>query len=153
MQLIKTTPLSYWYDVARELMNQHGLRHWVFQYDNAKRRAGRCSPRRKTISLSTYYVHHNTDDDIKDTLLHEIAHSLTPGHHHDDVWKARCVEIGARPERCYDSSVVVMPKGQYVAHCPTCQKEFHRHRKHRIGHWSYCTKCGQEKGRLTYKKI
>ena len=53
------------------------------------------------IRLSRPLTNANPWSTVKDTVLHEIAHALTPGHHHDKVWKAKCVELGATPERCY----------------------------------------------------
>jgi hypothetical protein len=46
-------------------------------------------------------VDRNGAEEIVDTILHEIAHALVgPRHGHDTVWKAKCTDIGARPERC-----------------------------------------------------
>jgi len=37
-----------------------------------------------------------SDELVRDTLLHEIAHALVgTAHGHDEVWKAKCLEIGA----------------------------------------------------------
>lgn len=143
--------------LARELMNQHGLGDWVFQYDRAKKRAGRCNIRKKIISLSYHYVSLNDDEDIKDTILHEIAHALAKedenSHRwHGDKWKAICLQIGAKPIRCYDSNVK-MPKGRYRAVCNSCQREFHRHRRPKYNNYSYCLKCGPQKGLLNYGVI
>lgn len=42
----------------------------------------------------------DNSEDIKDTVLHEIAHAIVGGrHHHDNVWKACCNKIGCRAER------------------------------------------------------
>jgi predicted SprT family Zn-dependent metalloprotease len=136
--------------LARTLMNEHGLGHWIFEFDRAKSRAGSCKHRRHTITLSPHYVLNNSDEDIKDTVLHEIAHALVgPKHGHDDIWKTVCTRIGARPIRCYGNHVT-MPKGQWQANCPTCKKEFHCHRRPKNITSRYCMKCGTTNGRLTY---
>lgn len=139
-------------DLAYELLLKHNLPDWKFAWDRAFRRAGCCDYRRKTITLSKHYVLLNADKpaDIKNTLLHEIAHALAPGHGHNYYWKKVCCQIGARPERCYDSSRIVMPQGKYQATCPTCGKKFYRHRK--VPGWRiiWCIKCGKEKGLLQY---
>ncbi len=43
------------------------------------------------------------DEEVKDTILHEIAHALVgKAHHHDDVWRAKALEIGCSGRRCHD---------------------------------------------------
>lgn len=107
-----TDPVLHYTMLARSLMDQHGLADWTFKLDRAKRRAGCCKYERKVLTLSYHYVTRNLDkpDDIRDTILHEIAHALAgPNVGRGDAWKAICVQIGARPQRCYDSQVIDMP--------------------------------------------
>lgn len=142
--------------VAEYLLKKHGLadKGWNFAWDNARRRAGCCSYSTKTIRLSRHYVELNVAerlDDVIDTILHEIAHALTPGKHHGPEWRAACEQVGARPERCYDAKVVSMPKGRFVAACPGCGKKFYRHRIMKPGRWRYCLACGPDRGRLEYR--
>lgn len=144
--------------VVTHLLEKHGLAQqgWAFQWDNARRRAGSCRYYKKLITLSRHYVALNVRDrldDVIDTILHEIAHALTPGHNHDDAWKAKAEEIGARPERCYDSATVQMPKGKYVARCGGCGKEWRRHRPVKRGRCRYCAACGPDVGRLRYVDV
>lgn len=146
-------------DVARlanSLLAQHSLDGWKFRYDRAKKRAGCCKYRPKTITLSYHYVTLNAHkpDDIRDTLLHEIAHALAgPGTHHGPIWKMWCRKIGARPVRCYDVKDVTMPKGKYVAACPKCTRVYHKHKKptNVTGtRYYYCRPCGRNEGRLDF---
>lgn len=138
--------------VARSLMNQWGLGHWVFQLDNAKRRAGCCKYSRRTISLSRYFVQNNPDEEILDCIRHEISHSLAgPKAGHGPVWKAMCRKVGCRPVRCYNSAQVKMPEAKYKAVCGGCQRVFHRHRRPGANRWRYCLKCGPEKGKLEFR--
>lgn len=131
-----------------------GLEGFTFEWDRSVRRAGCCHHRTKTISLSYHYVNANladNPDDVRDTVLHEIAHALAgPGEGHGQVRKDICVRIGARPVRCYDSQRIVMPKGKYIGKCPNCKKDFSRHRKPRAG-VRWCIACGPEKGIFQYK--
>lgn len=137
-------------NLARLLMDKHGLKHWRFEFDRAKRRVGCCKHRIQTITLSYHYcTRGNSVVDIKDTILHEIAHALAgPGAGHGPKWKAICRQIGARPVRCYGEQVN-MPKGRYKATCGGCNKAFHRHRRPK-GRGYYCRACGPSKGALVF---
>jgi predicted SprT family Zn-dependent metalloprotease len=136
---------------ARLLLDQHGLTGWSFAYNRRKRSLGLCVYRGKRIELSTHLVARNGDDEVRDTLLHEIAHALTgPGHGHDDAWKAVCLRIGARPERL--ASDADMPQGAWLARCPGCGTVHSRHRRPRrlIG-W-FCRPCGPSHGSLVWAR-
>lgn len=142
MSAVTTTKglsLTAAYDLARSLMNKHGLQLWNFGFDRAVRRAGQCRGRNKTITLSAHYVARNDEAEVKDTILHEIAHALAGcrnGHNH--IWRQVCLQIGAKPERCYDDSVD-MPKGVWKAWCGVCARPHHRHRQSRRK--LYCGQC------------
>jgi predicted SprT family Zn-dependent metalloprotease len=95
--------------LARKLMDTHGLSHWGLRFDRAAKRFGLCNHTRKIISLSWKLVMLNTEEEVRDTILHEIAHALTPGAGHGPRWREMCVRIGAKPERCFTAQQVVMP--------------------------------------------
>lgn len=143
-------------ETAQTLMARHGLSGWEFGFNKNVRRAGVCRYPTRTkpgrIELSRHFVEHNPEAEVLDTILHEMAHALAgPEHGHDTVWRAKCVEIGARPERCYGSHVS-MPKGKWRATCPSCQRTFDRHRSpKRLTGW-HCKACGAEKGTLHWSK-
>lgn len=142
-------------DQALALMLKHGLCGWKFGFDHSRRRAGFCRAlpgQPGVITLSVYFVDLNAEAEILDTILHEIAHALVGiGHGHDEVWQEKCLEIGARPERCYDGARVRMPHGRWVATCPGCGQVFRRHRRPRVlTGWS-CRRCGKEKGLLDWR--
>lgn len=118
-------------DLGKQLMSQHGLTQagWKFGFDNSVRRFGVCKYRLRSISLSKHLVRLNSDIQVKDTILHEIAHALVGfHHHHNSIWKAKCVEIGAKPTRCYSSSEVARPEGRYQANCDLCNTTHQRQR-------------------------
>ncbi|WP_130014133.1 SprT-like domain-containing protein [Serinicoccus sediminis] len=88
--------------LARGLMRRHGLAGWGFGFDRAKVRAGAChwTDRRITLSRAITAVH--DEGQVRETVLHEVAHALVgPGHGHDAVWRARARSLGASGERCY----------------------------------------------------
>lgn len=87
---------------ALNLMAEHGLKEWSFKFDHSTRRAGCCDYRNKTIFLSILHAGTGSDEDIRDTILHEIAHALVGRkHHHNATWKAKAIEIGCTGERTH----------------------------------------------------
>jgi predicted SprT family Zn-dependent metalloprotease len=117
--------------LAKQLIQQY-CPGYVFQWDRSKRRFGACYRGKSTISLSLDLTIRNSEEQVRDTILHEIAHALTPGHHHDYTWKMACIRIGAKPERCYNSTVI---KADHVyeakCHCMV-HKAFRRIRRNLI---------------------
>ena len=126
--------------LARALMDQHGLTNWVLKTDDAKRRFGCCDYNSRQISISRRHYLYSRDEDIKDTILHEIAHALVgPGHGHNRVWKAKCVEIGAKPLRCgKTASEAYNEDAKWFTEC--CGKKGFRYRKPRTGTY-ICRTC------------
>ncbi|VTR92600.1 Uncharacterized protein OS=Phycisphaera mikurensis (strain NBRC 102666 / KCTC 22515 / FYK2301M01) GN=PSMK_31170 PE=4 SV=1: SprT-like [Gemmata massiliana] len=142
---------------ARALLNSHGLTAWEFGFNANVRRAGVCfyphagEPGR--IELSVHFASRNTDEEVLDTLLHEIAHALVgPRHGHDAVWRAKCRAIGARPEACYGEEIE-MPRGRWRARCPGCTAEYDRHRRPARAEGWYCRPCGRNRGALTWHEV
>ena len=129
--------------LARSLMDQHGLADWQFTFDRARRRFGCCNVTRKRITLSAYLVHLNSDEEVADTILHEIAHALTLGDGHGIRWKEVCLRIGAKPERCFkESDGVQLVKTGLRIGCAGCDWWASRHRIT----WSVqlCRKCRKQ---------
>lgn len=130
------------------LLQQHGLAGWRFVWNRRKTCMGLCRYERQTIELSAYFVARNGVEDIRDTLLHEIAHALVgEGHGHDSVWEAKCRELGAIPRRCGQAN---MPAGAWQATCPGCTTRFSRHRRPARGKY-YCKPCGPDRGGLAFR--
>ena len=135
--------------LALELMELHRLDDWTFGFNKRKRTLGLCRYDGQTIELSIFLVDRNSREEVRDTILHEIAHALVgPDHAHDRVWKAKAVEIGARPERCGQAD---MPQGQWQARCGGCGQAFARHRRPRRMTGWFCRRCGPEPGQLVWR--
>jgi predicted SprT family Zn-dependent metalloprotease len=135
--------------LALELMARHGLHDWTFAFNRRKRAMGLCRYAVRTIELSIYLVDRNGLDEIRDTILHEIAHALVGREHgHDALWKRKCLEIGAKPERCGQAD---MPAGRWRARCGSCCQVFSRHRRpKRLQGW-FCRTCGPQRGGLAWR--
>jgi predicted SprT family Zn-dependent metalloprotease len=137
-------------ELAVHLMDIFGLDGWRFAYNRRKREMGLCLFDAQVIALSVHFVEMNDETFIRDTLLHEIAHALVgPGHGHNAVWKNKCQEIGARPERlCPEAN---MPVGRWQACCAGCGMLHHRHRRPKWMIGWHCRFCGPVRGKLTWK--
>lgn len=127
MELFKTRQL------AEQLMKEHNLEGWNFRFDGAKKRFGQCSCRGKIITLSKHLVDINNEDDIKDTILHEIAHALVGPHcGHDLVWKSKARELGCSDDRCVDTDKINTIEGRFKYKCTHCGRITHYHRIKRL---------------------
>jgi predicted SprT family Zn-dependent metalloprotease len=72
----------------------------------------------------------NGEAEVRDTLLHEIAHALAgPLAGHGLAWRELALKVGATPKRCYGADEVQQPPGRYLLVCPSCQESTPRHRK------------------------
>ena len=143
--------------MAREIMNSHGLENWGFGFDNAVRRFGVCRYNSRMIGLSATLTKINDEADVRDTILHEVAHALVgPGHGHGHAWRAMCVRIGAKPTRCADSEQLNTPTTKYTGTCPVCEKEFGRERLSANfkanGAWCPCTTDYKPEERLRWRQ-
>ncbi|MEA2711633.1 MAG: hypothetical protein QOF78_4234 [Phycisphaerales bacterium] len=123
-------------DLALTLMRQHNLdtQGWSFKFDHARRRFGSCQPRRKRITLSRPLTLLNTDAQVRDTILHEIAHALTPGDGHGPRWKQKCLDLGANPRRTYGDDEVTSPPRRpawFEMGCENCDWWIDRRRRSR----------------------
>ena len=121
--------------LAINRMAEHGLTDWTFKFDNSKLRFGQCNMDRKMIKVSRHLAKLNGEEKVLDTILHEIAHALewvrygTSGH--GRRWKLICMEIGARPERCYNIDETNLPESPYALSCQntSCSNTSPRYRK------------------------
>ena len=113
--------------MGRRLLDTHGLHDWSLVFDRARRRAGICRAARREIGLSAPLTALHPEDEVRDTILHEIAHALVgPRHGHDEVWRAMAVRIGCSGQRCSSEDAPTID-GDWVGTCPAG----HRVTRHR----------------------
>ncbi|MEE6272082.1 SprT-like domain-containing protein [Georgenia sp. MJ206] len=124
-----------------ELMAVHGLSGWTLEFDDAKVRAGLCRFDRRTISLSRPLTVLYGRSQVRETLLHEIAHALAgPGHGHGAVWRATARRIGSTGARCVAPEAPRAP-APWVGTCPNGHSVT-RHRQ--PARASSCTRCSRD---------
>ena len=80
----------------RDELTKHGLTSWSVRLNNnaESKFLGLCSHKDKCIILSAHHIDIHPTPDVVNTILHEVAHALTPGHAHDTVWAECAQRIG-----------------------------------------------------------
>ena len=136
LQLVKAGPtggatMQQVEDHAAQLLERHldtgaPATWWRFRFETATSRAGICRYTTRTIALSVSYVLQAPWNDIRDTLLHEVAHAIVgPGHAHDAVWQTAARRIGCTAKRC---STVTHSRKRWIGKCPRCRDLWFRQR-------------------------
>ena len=129
-------------ELAHRLLQEFHLNDWNFRFDYGIRRAGCCNYRDKRISISFNLARNASGEEIRDTLLHEIAHALVgKNHNHDSIWRAKAKEIGCSGERTH--RLVFSPPRYHVTCESGCWTRTAERRNRRL----VCRKCG---GKLIY---
>ncbi len=104
--------------LATALIDQHGLVGWRVELDRAKRRAGICRYADRVIGLSAPLTALHSEEEVRDTILHEIAHALAgPRAGHGPGWRAIARRIGCSGQRCVDATSPRVT-GAWVGVCP-----------------------------------
>lgn len=145
--------------LARTLMNAHGLGHIPFQFNRAKRTLGMCTWERnqfdftyrvKNISLSREFVPLLPEDEVRDVILHEIAHALTndPHEHHGARWRMIARQIGAKPQRCATPSA--RPTGSITRRCSAGHEDTQHRLPLRVKSCSVCSTVWKKDHVFTY---
>lgn len=125
--------------MARALMDEHGLTGWGLAFDRARVRAGACHHATRRITLSPAITAAHDRAQVRETVLHEVAHALVgPRHAHDEVWRARARAIGASGDRCYAAGETPVVEGRWQGRC-AAGHVVHRHR--RPTRVLLCTRC------------
>lgn len=96
---------------------------WTIGTDNARKRLGFCNYTRQRITLSKHYASSAPWSEVRETVLHEIAHVIAGSDAgHGAKWKRIARRIGlADPTRCASADMAKhMPKGRYAGACNDC---------------------------------
>ena len=150
LQLVKAGPtdgatMRQVKDHAADLLERHlntsaPATRWRFRLETATSRAGICRHNTRIIALSVSFVLRAPWDDIRDTLLHEVAHAIVgAGHGHDVVWQAAARRIGCTANRC---STVTHSLKRWMGECRRCRDRWFRQRlTAKVRQRSICPRC------------
>ncbi|GAA2532395.1 SprT-like domain-containing protein [Winogradskya humida] len=127
-------------ELAAGLMAQHRLPGWRLVFDNAKTRAGSCHSGRQEISLSRTLMRLYSEDQVTETVLHEIAHALVgPRHGHDRVWQTTAKRIGCSGKRCMPADAPQV-EGPWVGTCAAGHRTTAHRRPIRVKSCTHCSR-------------
>lgn len=117
--------------LAHTLIVQHGFDEDLeFGFNNRKNALGICKIRygkAYRIELSKIWTEALTEDEVRDTLLHEIAHAMTPLDGHGAKWRAAARLVGANPKRTAEEVPLEVQRrvnkmhAKYRAECFSCE--------------------------------
>ncbi|HQR28144.1 MAG TPA: SprT-like domain-containing protein [Nocardioides sp.] len=128
------------YRMATGLVAEHGLTGWRVELDNAKRRAGLCRQHDRVISLSLPLTRLHSEAEVRETVLHEIAHALVGAQHgHDEVWRRTAVAIGSSGERCVHADAPRV-SGAWLGVCSAGHTRERHRRPERV---MSCARCSE----------
>jgi predicted SprT family Zn-dependent metalloprotease len=129
---------------ARALLAAHGLDPDLFKWNRGKNLMGQMSATRNrytgevtllSVSLSSYWVEAMTADEVREVMLHEVAHALLPTEGHNWTFKAKVRELGGiARDTCFSPSaetnarMEALAPAAWVGTCPNCGTERKMHR-------------------------
>src|SRR5215471_837955 len=81
---------------CRAKLNEYGLKDWSVRLttDPNLPFIGKCMYHDRCIILNAHYIDIHPADEVRDTILHEVAHALCPGQGHNSIWATKARDIG-----------------------------------------------------------
>lgn len=132
---------------AYAILRQYGLNDWTVRASREKNVAGRCYHSRKQITLSKPWTEALTEEEVMETIIHEVAHAragFKAGH--GSEWNRIYMSMGGNGDvRVTNPSARVASK--YVGKCPgghITDMERHAISRHMTEQNFICKKCMNE---------
>ena len=124
----------------------------------ATRQFGKCrrhgGSNNYTIYLSKYFIN-NPEEEIKNTLVHEVLHTVDGCMNHGAKWKGLANKINnyynykiSRTSSYSMSEEAQQIKRQYIVKCTGCNAEIYRQKKSKLITDTHLYRCGKCKGVL-----
>ena len=80
--------------LTEENLKAHNLSNVEIKITNQKNVLGKCSYDGESIWIKLNHALYDNIDNVKNTILHEIAHALTPEEGNSIEWQKKALEIG-----------------------------------------------------------
>ena len=111
---------------------------WRIALDTSPRRAGSCAHAARTIYLAVGHCLIAPNDEVTDTILHEIAHAIAGARHgHDAHWRRIAAALGCSAKRCTSETHTAT---RWIGKCG-CTKPHHRQVLTRRTRGARCLRC------------
>lgn len=135
--------------LVKELLQTHNP-SCGFEFCTGVSRLGYYNTKKNMIHISREFAKNNSEEFVRDIILHEIAHSLTRFHKHDQVFKAKAYQLGCSAKSNVEYEVVLPPM-KYKYTCSKCGHVLFRQRKdYRLACASCCDKYANGKYSAKY---
>jgi predicted SprT family Zn-dependent metalloprotease len=133
---------------GRRLMDEHGLQDWKLALSRATNTLGQAKLNQGTVVLSRTFVELNEWKDVRETVLHEIAHVLVFLKHGNDVnvkphgreWKNTAYSIGCENVRA-TARGIVSPERRYRGVCKCGTPHSRQRLAEKDAHLYTCKRC------------
>lgn len=133
----------------------------LFMYKST-RNWGLCRTSHDISYIALNEVFKENPERCRNTLIHELAHALSPSDHHGNKWRSIGDNIGAKwgitMSRCNSSDEIglKMPKkeykNEYIIECPKCKVQWHYQRMTKAVKKPSVYMCGKCKQKLVRVK-
>ena len=119
--------MAYVRKLAQECFERYNIEGWSVNFAIKDGRAGECNYATQHIGFSTHYIEKASIEQVRNTVLHEIAHVLTGRlpKPHSSRWKTVFKAIGGNGQAYTTPPAAAVASGDYrwVGKCPTCSHE------------------------------
>lgn len=137
---------------AEALIALHLDASWSFGFDAARARAGLCDHTRKRISVSKHAAANFSDDEIHQTLLHEVAHAIAgPSAGHGPRWKAVARDLGYIGGRTVDTPIAP-GLAPWIGECPNGHLLTRHRRPARDSSCATCSRTFDPRFRIAWRR-
>jgi predicted SprT family Zn-dependent metalloprotease len=105
--------------IAHRLVSQHlAGQGWRIRWNNNRGRMGVCKHSVKTLEFSALLFRHIDENEVVDTITHEIAHAMVgPGQGHNWVWACQHRALGGSGNRAWSNADVSKATAKHLLQC------------------------------------
>lgn len=121
-------------DETFKLLTENGLQGWKVRFNPRLTRAlGRCIPSQKTIEYQPRYMQQNDWEQVRTTVLHEVAHAISCtkygrfGGGHGAQWARIARELGLENPSAINTTAKLTKK--FTGTCDGCKETWQRDRQ------------------------